>query len=108
RVLARSAEPILSPAEPYETDGFFGNVVFTCGLAEAGDGRILVYYGCADERMALAEGRIDDILARLRKGRAGRAAGRRPGPAPRRSRRRKARARRQTPQLAADQPYAHA
>lgn len=66
RVLARSAEPILSPAEPYETDGFFGNVVFTCGLAEAGDGRIFVYYGCADERMAVAEGRIDDILARLR------------------------------------------
>lgn len=65
KVLARSPEPILSPTAPYETDGFFGNVVFTCGAAEMPDGRIMVYYGCADERMAVAEGRIEDILESL-------------------------------------------
>ncbi|HEY8742368.1 MAG TPA: glycoside hydrolase family 130 protein, partial [Chloroflexota bacterium] len=31
RVLARSPEPMLKPEAPYETEGFFGNVVFTCG-----------------------------------------------------------------------------
>lgn len=65
KVLARSPEPLLSPVEPYETDGFYGNVVFTCGAVDTPDGRILVYYGCADQRMAVAEGRLDDILASL-------------------------------------------
>src|SRR5690606_725019 len=53
RVIARSPEPLLSPALPYEVEGFYGNVVFSCGAVPMEDGRILVYYGCADERMAV-------------------------------------------------------
>lgn len=65
KVLGRSPQPILSPGERYETDGFFGQVVFTCGAVDMPDGRVLVYYGCADERMAVAEGTIGDILDSL-------------------------------------------
>ncbi|MHC4743705.1 MAG: glycoside hydrolase family 130 protein, partial [Planctomycetota bacterium] len=32
KVLARSAEPIFEPKVDYECEGFFGNVVFSCGL----------------------------------------------------------------------------
>ena len=31
-VVGRSREPILAPEAPYEREGFFGGVVFTCGL----------------------------------------------------------------------------
>lgn len=65
KVLARSREPLLSPTQPYEVDGFYGNVVFSCGAVEEPDGCLRVYYGCADERMAVAEAKVDDILATL-------------------------------------------
>src|SRR5207248_4713001 len=31
-VIGRSREPILAPEAPYQREGFFGGVVFTCGL----------------------------------------------------------------------------
>ena len=62
QVILRSREPILSPEAAYETNGFFGNVVFTCGALL--DGNILrIYYGTADESIALAEANLDDVLA---------------------------------------------
>lgn len=66
RVLARSAEPILKPEASYETEGFFGNVVFTCGCILDGD-RLRVYYGAADTVTAAADFSLGDILASLRK-----------------------------------------
>lgn len=65
RILGRTTEPILSPEANYETHGFFGNVVFTCGaLVEAG--LLRVYYGAADERIALAEAPLETVLDHLR------------------------------------------
>ena len=64
QVLARSREPILSPQTPYETNGFFGNVVFTCGAAVVGDD-VRVYYGAADGVTAVADLAIEGILAGL-------------------------------------------
>lgn len=64
RVIARSLEPILVPEAPYETQGFYGNVVFTCGATADGD-RLRIYYGTADERIALAETSIRDLVASL-------------------------------------------
>ena len=62
RVIARSRAPILSPEMKYEREGFFGSVVFTCGLLAEGDlGRI--YYGAADGVTAVADLSLDDILA---------------------------------------------
>ncbi|MHB8628145.1 MAG: glycoside hydrolase family 130 protein [Aggregatilineales bacterium] len=65
RVIARSREPILSPEADYETHGFFPGVVFGCGALVV-DGQVRVYYGAADESIALAEAPLDAVLAALR------------------------------------------
>lgn len=64
RVIGRSRDPALAPEAPYERTGFFGNVVFTCGAAVAGD-RVRVYYGAADTVVAAADLSIGAILAGL-------------------------------------------
>lgn len=53
RILAKSAVPLLEPTAPYEREGFFGNVVFTCG-ALIRDDVLHIWYGAADESIALA------------------------------------------------------
>lgn len=67
RVIARSQTPILAPEMPYETEGFFGNVVFTCGALLVDD-RVRVYYGVSDESIALVEFSLPDLLAQLHAG----------------------------------------
>jgi beta-1,2-mannobiose phosphorylase / 1,2-beta-oligomannan phosphorylase len=64
RVIARSREPILSPDAPYEREGFFGGVVFTCGVLVEGD-FVRIYYGAADGVTAVADLSLDEILAGL-------------------------------------------
>jgi beta-1,2-mannobiose phosphorylase / 1,2-beta-oligomannan phosphorylase len=61
RVIARSHDPILVPLEDYEVDGFFGQVVFACG-AILKDNEVLIYYGAADERIALVQAPLDPLL----------------------------------------------
>jgi predicted GH43/DUF377 family glycosyl hydrolase len=63
-VLGRSRAPILSPEMPYETDGFFGNVVFSCGAFLDGD-RVRIYYGAADGVTCAADVSLDAILRGL-------------------------------------------
>ncbi|GMU23107.1 MAG: hypothetical protein AMXMBFR13_31900 [Phycisphaerae bacterium] len=63
KVIARSKQPILAPEAQYEKEGFFGNVVFTCGALAEPDGRVIIYYGAADECIAAAETSVDDLLA---------------------------------------------
>ena len=65
RVLKRAAEPLLRPETPYETAGFFGNVVFTNGTVALDDGRVLVYYGACDEYTCVAETTESELLASL-------------------------------------------
>ena len=60
-VLGRSREPILRPEAAYERSGFFGGVVFTCGLLHDGD-LVRVYYGAADSVMAVADLSLREIL----------------------------------------------
>jgi predicted GH43/DUF377 family glycosyl hydrolase len=64
RVIARSEEPILAPEETYETAGFFGNVVFSCGALVEGD-QVRMYYGVADEAIAAADFSLREILDSL-------------------------------------------
>lgn len=64
RVLARSNEPILAPEADYELAGFFGNVVFTCGVI-LDDGKVKVYYGASDTCMAYAEVSLGSIMRSL-------------------------------------------
>ena len=64
RVIARSAEPLIKPETDYELQGFFGNVVFTCGATLEGD-VLTVYYGAADRLLCGAAGSLTEILDSL-------------------------------------------
>lgn len=60
KVIARSAEPIMSPDEWYENDWKPG-VVYACG-AVIKDGKLLVYYGGGDKHVCVAEKNLDELL----------------------------------------------
>ncbi|MEX1029952.1 MAG: glycoside hydrolase family 130 protein [Paenibacillaceae bacterium] len=64
KVIARSDKPILEPAAEYEKNGFFGDVVFSCGALVDGD-VVRMYYGVADTSMACAELSLESILNSL-------------------------------------------
>lgn len=63
-VLKRSEKPIFEPEFLYETEGFFPNVVFTNGLFEK-EGRIIMYYGSADETSCMAVSSVESIMSTL-------------------------------------------
>ncbi|MEK3888260.1 BtaManbiosPhlase [Bacillus sp. FSL K6-3431] len=65
KVLSRSEKPILEPKANYEVEGFFGDVVFSCGTIVEDD-TIKMYYGVADTSMACAEFSLTDILNSLK------------------------------------------
>lgn len=60
-VLARAANPILEPTEPYEREGLVPNVVFSCGAVEVAD-RYFVYYGGADTVIGAASVSSEAVL----------------------------------------------
>ncbi|MCI0597473.1 hypothetical protein L0Y34_00125 [Candidatus Parcubacteria bacterium] len=63
-VIARSADPILEPVEPYEQEGEIPMVVFPCG-AVIRDDTLFVYYGGADKVVGVATGSVSRILKAL-------------------------------------------
>ena len=67
RVIGRSPEPILVPTEPYERNGLYSDVVFSCGHVplDADGKRIRVYYGAADSCLGAADFDVKDILDHL-------------------------------------------
>ena len=64
KIIAKSKEALLEPEEDFEVNGFFGNVVFACGALIENE-ILKVYYGAADEVMALAEISMDDLWKHL-------------------------------------------
>lgn len=64
RVLARSEQPIMEPLTQYETEGFFGQVIFTNGHIVEGD-HVTLYYGAADSVICAARMSIAGILASM-------------------------------------------
>jgi predicted GH43/DUF377 family glycosyl hydrolase len=64
KVVARTNKPILEPQAGYECEGFFGNVVFSCGLLCEGD-NVRIYYGAADTVICCAELSLKDIIETL-------------------------------------------
>jgi len=64
RILARSRQPIFEPQADYERAGFFGHVVFSCGLLFEQD-TLKIYYGAADTLICYAELPLADVLATL-------------------------------------------
>jgi len=65
RVIARTAEPFMSPEAEYETTGFFAGVVFACG-AIVKDGRVTMYYGVSDESTASATFQLEEVFNLLK------------------------------------------
>lgn len=61
KVIARSESPVIEPETDYELHGFYGNVIFNCGVLYE-DGIVKIYYGAADTCMAYAELNIKEIL----------------------------------------------
>jgi predicted GH43/DUF377 family glycosyl hydrolase len=64
KIIARSEKPIIEPEMDYELNGFFGNVIFSCGVLYE-EGRVKIYYGAADTCIAYAEIKLEDILYQL-------------------------------------------
>lgn len=64
KVIAKTKQPILEPDAVYEKEGFFGNVVFTCGCLLEGD-TVVIYYGAADDKICRADVKLEEIYKAL-------------------------------------------
>ena len=64
-VIAKPERQIMEPEASYETEGFFENVVFTCGCLVEGD-RIAIYYGAADDKICRADLSVSELLAAMK------------------------------------------
>lgn len=64
KIIAKSETPLLEPEAPYECQGFFGQVVFSCGCILEKD-LLKLYYGASDDSVCLAEITLADIYRHL-------------------------------------------
>jgi predicted GH43/DUF377 family glycosyl hydrolase len=64
KVTARTEKPIFEPEADYECNGFFGNVVFSCGLL-CEDDKLKIYYGAADTVICYAELSLEETIKAL-------------------------------------------
>lgn len=60
-VIARLHEPLFSPQEKWEKQGYVSNVVFPTGTALFGN-TLYIYYGAADTYIAVASVNIHDLI----------------------------------------------
>jgi predicted GH43/DUF377 family glycosyl hydrolase len=64
KVLARSDDAIIRPEADYEIEGFFGGVVFSCGLISEEE-KLKIYYGASDTSICYSEVALEDVLRHL-------------------------------------------
>jgi len=64
KVIGRLHEPLFSPVEEWERQGFVSNVVFPTGTAIFDD-ILYIYYGAADTRIAVAAVNLNDLLREM-------------------------------------------
>ncbi len=64
KIIGMSQEPLLRASEPYELEGFRGSVIFPGGFLLEED-KVKMFYGAADTTVALAEGKLEDLLAMI-------------------------------------------
>src|SRR6185369_934969 len=64
RVLGRTSQPIMTPVEPWEREGWIPNVVFPCGQIVR-DGTVYLYYGGADQVVGVATLKVDAVVKAL-------------------------------------------
>jgi beta-1,2-mannobiose phosphorylase / 1,2-beta-oligomannan phosphorylase len=65
KVLYRTNNPIISPDEDYENNGFKAGVVYPCG-AVIKDDKLMVYYGGADSVVCAAHEDLDKFLHQMK------------------------------------------
>lgn len=65
KVLARLPKPIITPTEYYERHGYVNYVVFPTGTAIFDD-QLYIYYGAADDKIAVASLNLNDLLTELK------------------------------------------
>jgi len=65
KVIGRLKEPLFSPTEIWEKEGYVNNVVFPTGTAVFNED-LYIYYGAADSRVAVASVNINAILKQLK------------------------------------------
>ena len=64
--IARLSEPLFSPTKEWEKEGVVNHVVFPTGTALFGK-ELYIYYGAADQHIAVVSLNIDDLLHELKK-----------------------------------------
>ncbi|MFU0831497.1 MAG: Glycosidase [Oscillospiraceae bacterium] len=64
KMIAKTKEPILEPTKPYETNGYFGNAVFSCGCYVQNE-NVIIYYGAADDKICRADISLKEIFDAL-------------------------------------------
>ena len=69
KIIGVTRDWILTPTEPYETNGRVDNVVFPCGaIADIETDTIRIYYGAADTCIGLATGKLSELIAACKSG----------------------------------------
>ena len=66
KVIARMKKPLFSPSQQWEKKGDVNNVVFPTGTVIK-DGRLYIYYGAADKRIAAKSVDMEALLKELKK-----------------------------------------
>jgi len=66
KVIGRLKRPLFSPVEPWEKQGDVNNVVFPTGTIVK-EGRLFIYYGAADKRIAAKSLEMEELLLELKK-----------------------------------------
>jgi beta-1,4-mannooligosaccharide/beta-1,4-mannosyl-N-acetylglucosamine phosphorylase len=59
-------DPIMEPTEDYENIGYRSHVVFPGAMIPEADGTVKIYYGAADQSVALATANLDDLIGLCR------------------------------------------
>ncbi len=66
KVIARTIKPFMSPEKKYESKGHVNNVVFPTGTAIF-EGRLYIYYGTADSKIAVASTNLEKFCKEILK-----------------------------------------
>jgi beta-1,2-mannobiose phosphorylase / 1,2-beta-oligomannan phosphorylase len=64
KIIGRSTEPVITPTESFEKEGFLGGVVFPTGIVERDD-NVLIYYGAADECVGVTAFSRDSLIGSI-------------------------------------------
>lgn len=64
KILGKSTVPLMEPVAEYEKNGFFSDVVFSCGVILEEE-TLIIYYGAADDKICRGDISLKDIYKHL-------------------------------------------